>query len=587
MPYIFCSPYKLTFILLIALSIVQTTTAHSGAFIGSYKHAKPLLITHPLGYDGSTKTLYISVGHSSGFLFSEDMQTSIKNIIATWNEQQPSSYNLINGESEGMAFTDMDLESTLLHEMGHCLGLDHPNIGDKSQINPTSNATLTLKGSNHYFNLLSNNDQVDGSPDDNRGNDTNLHWFNQYNNPFMMPDSSDVRSLYINKAYLPNNDIFIANGSREFALLLGLINTEVVMQQQAFPQEIQRQLSADDIYTLQLAQAGFDRIHNTEDDYRIQLYYVGETDEADILLQPSLDNLASCRVGFNIHPQNANHAIIVSSDIYINIQQSWHFNLALNNQPPTLSPTPAYELLISKQQPTKTFHLAASDPDGDDTLIFWRLQDSDQAGVITDINADGNELRFTYTANNDAHETTEIRWTTYDQAGQATDTTMELSIQENHPPYISTSNLSGDIENGFNAYIHSGLSALIHLIDPEGGQQFEWHVTQPPKFGEFNLSGSEANYSINYSPNNNTQEMDDEVIYQITDINGDSTRFTLHFYTQTNSTELPDSDNNATSSNNNGEKSHGGLASLLLGFILLLRLQHHPIGFLLKRKHQK
>jgi hypothetical protein len=179
-----------------------------------------------------------------------------------------------------------------------------------------------------------------GSADDIRGDDVNLHWFNTSNNPFILPAGAiDGTTYFRGLANLPGADAYAENGDRSVAAVQGFANTEAVMQQGQLFDEAQRDLTADGVATIRLAESGIDEIENTVDDYSINLIYHGEF--SDPLNEPgcdiaiTMDDVASfafCSVGGAFI--GSNHIRITTAFISINSNFNWFYN-QISNDPDT------------------------------------------------------------------------------------------------------------------------------------------------------------------------------------------------------------------------------------------------------------
>lgn len=292
-------------------------------------------ITHPVGYTGNGADLVITVGISPLSLHIDAMEVPVRNVINTWNRLIPTTGNVLI-ESNGMLHNQFDFESVALHELGHCLGLGHPNLASESGLSGDDrNFTKATRGANNNFDLNSGIDGVVGSSDDLRGDDVNLHWFHkESNNPFMLAQVIDITTYSQSLDDLPSGDQFVVNGDRAVAELMGFKNTEAVMQQGILSGETRRTLTADDIATLRLAMSGLDRLAGTSDDYTIELRYEGITDTADIIFE--FDNQASfaaCEITGNYIDLERRHIAITEGHISLNTNFSWFFNDELAVEP--------------------------------------------------------------------------------------------------------------------------------------------------------------------------------------------------------------------------------------------------------------
>ena len=258
-------------IILLIITYALIPSAIAGTFLFAEDNETADVITHPQGYRGQGTNLIITVGISPSSLHGTEIALPIQNAINTWNQLIPTLGNSVSDEK--IPFNHFDFESVALHELGHCLGLAHPNLSSESGLSGENrNYTQSSRGGNNRYDLNSGNDGIAGSHDDLRGDDINLHWFRRKNNnPFTIAERIDVTTYSRNLAELPVGHTFATNGDRTVASLLGYQKTEAVMQQGIIAGEAQRTLTADDIATLKLAMSGLDRLAGTSDDYTLTL----------------------------------------------------------------------------------------------------------------------------------------------------------------------------------------------------------------------------------------------------------------------------------------------------------------------------
>ena len=314
-------------------------TVHAGAYMFAGELNGVDIVTHPAGYTGTGGTLTVTVCIEPSSPNAADMEIPVQNIVSTFNNLIPTPGNLLFGGDNNIPVGEVDFESTALHEVGHCIGLRHPNLASESGLTgPDRNYTKTTDGADNSFDLDDGADDVIGSSDDLRGDDVNLHWFrNSNNNPFTIAGTVDSTTYSRDVGDLPGGHSFVANGDRGVATLLGVPNTEAVMQQGSFSDEDQRQLTHDDVATLLYAMSGLDEIASTADDYTLNLSYAGMTNSCDIVLDfDNAASFASCAVGGLFI--NSTHVRITSASISFNTGSSWFFNTETQ---PVISVTPS------------------------------------------------------------------------------------------------------------------------------------------------------------------------------------------------------------------------------------------------------
>lgn len=302
-------------------------TAVAGAYISSNGTFVDR-ITHPSGYDGTGGTLVVEVCIAPSSEAQTEMLVSLENSIFRWNELAAASPNLFLGGSNDIPAGTVDFESTLVHEIGHCIGLAHPNAATESGLpGDDRNYTKADVGPNGVFDLDAGTDGLRGSADDIRGDDISLHWFNPDNNPFVLFEPVDASNYSIDTANLPMGDTFPANADRDVGASLGFPNTEAVMQQGAFFDEDQRQLAVDDVMMIRLGQAGVDETEGTADDYQLQLVYGGVQNGCDITVQVTGSSFAFCSVG--TQTISGNHRRVLPG-AFVQMESTttrdWYFN---------------------------------------------------------------------------------------------------------------------------------------------------------------------------------------------------------------------------------------------------------------------
>ncbi len=308
-----------------------TPLAHAGAYVFAENNGVNI-ITHPQGYFGSGGVVNVEVCVNPASSSATSLEQSTRNIVATFNRMIPDVGNLRTGLIGG---GEVDWESVTLHEVGHCLGLAHPNLASESGLSdPDRNYTKTRLGANGSYDLGIGSDGVRGSADDLRGDDENLHWFARADNdPFTLLNVPSFDALGYSRLLgeLPGSDAFPANGDRSVAPLYGAANTEAVMQQGSFGGELQRTLTADDVGTLRLAMSGLDEVEGTADDYTVALTYGGVKSGCDINIthDPTYGGFAVCNLNGSF--LSATHVRITSAEISVNPNFNWVFSTTDND----------------------------------------------------------------------------------------------------------------------------------------------------------------------------------------------------------------------------------------------------------------
>lgn len=384
------APSALVSTLGLLLALLLSPAAHAGAFIFADGSA-PNEITHPIGYVGvggpRTVTVCLNPSGVPGGNVALVEATVLK-VVATWNAQRVAERNLGLGSNNDLPSNQFDFESVLLHEVGHCLGLAHPNLASESGLNdPQANGTKSAVGSNGSFNVAAGADGLFGSFDDARGDDVNLYWYRRnLNRPLEFPATIDA-STFARTGNLPAGHSFAANADRQVLAALGTANTESVMQQLTFNDEAQRRLTGEDLSTIRLGRSGVDMVQGTADDYSIVLNYVGRTSncDVDIAFDPGA-GFAFCQVGGQVIAPN--HVRITTADIRMDSNAAWFFSAGPNTQtsitsdsPDPSAPGQAYTVAVSV---TKTGSVPSGTPGG-----MVEIDDGQGASCSLSLNGSG------------------------------------------------------------------------------------------------------------------------------------------------------------------------------------------------------
>lgn len=450
--------------------------AQAGAYIFAGEQYGTDLVAHPNGWTTSTRgELAVRVCITPGTPNAGVMTNSVQNIVDRFNLGVSTVGNVRLGSNNDLNASEIDFESTAIHEVGHCLGLAHSNLASESgESGDDRNYTKSTNGGDDSFDLGVGSDGVRGSPDDNRGDDVNLHWFEVgVNDPFDVADIVDENNYSNQDTDLPSSDNFAANGDRDVSALFGYPATEAIMQQGAFFDEDQRALSADDMATLKFARTGRDRVFGTGDDYQVVLEYGGISSSSQCDINLAFDDMET---GFAVCQASASlvsndYARFTSSDSYFNTGFNWHFSSRR-------IPFPAPDAITVNTLGTATEltnsddSLLANDVDqnsGQGLVVSTQPSREPQHGTVT-LTEDGT---FSYTNTNAKATTDSFQYRVCVDNTNPPETTcahqnVSIAIVENGPPTAQSDNLQL-AEGAHTSQVDGGASSLLaNDSDPEG-----------------------------------------------------------------------------------------------------------------------
>jgi hypothetical protein len=331
-------------------------TASGGTFLNVA--ANQNRVVHGGGYTGTGGEVAVSVCLDPGALpLSGDPEQAIRNAVAAFNALVPTNGNVVS-RSDGAGGSDF--ESVLLHEVGHCIGMDHNALGPSetcdttpdpfdsphlyfanafpgstgaaSTCSPPAPSPPVLTG---VFSTNPGVDGVRGSRDDIRGGDINRNWFRKnVNNPFETPPaivdrgnySMTVADLPVGHSFVENSTSFAPCSGPNTSALRGVTPTQNTMfPVNCNPNHIRR-LAPDDVALLRVARAGLNGTQGDADDYTLKLTYVGQASNCNIKIQFTSDaGFAVCQVGLS-SIAGSNDWRVTSGTAKFLRSANWYFN---------------------------------------------------------------------------------------------------------------------------------------------------------------------------------------------------------------------------------------------------------------------
>lgn len=339
--------------LLFLAASLASTAVQAGGFSFAWSQENPRLIVHPIGYTGGTNehlSIKVCIHSDVSAQQASEMEIPIKNAIAHWNALDPELENTVLS-SPNVPSGKIDFESVFMHELGHCMGLAHPNLATESGLSNANDQRYAkaLPGTNGSYNLDAGGDGVIGTSDDQRCDDENTNWFPvSSNDPFATLGTVIDDSTYSVEAGDPdtcneNGDLPVGHSFVEIAGLqvaqhYGLGSAEAVMHQGTRTQEAQRNINFDDAAMIRLAMSGADREQDTPDDYTYEIEFTEQQgthgENCDITVNMTGSSFGLCRSSaFVDYPVTDHFVLAVNPDpedprprIEFDPGIDWHFN---------------------------------------------------------------------------------------------------------------------------------------------------------------------------------------------------------------------------------------------------------------------
>ena len=332
--------------------VAATSSLHAASYFFSDGAMGPDFILHPSGYTGEGGVLRITVAARQGD-FSLPALGAIERALRTWEQQQPTTGNILTD----IGSEQLDFETLVLHEIGHCLGLAHNNAASESGL-PLEDRDFAkgLPGPNGVLDIDRGPDGIEGTSDDLRADDVSLNWSNIADDPFILPAIVDPTTYAVRSAF-PNINSRQVAASPAFVSVPD--NTQSVMNQGQLNGESLRSLSHDDVAGIQIARAGLDRIAGTADDYDIEFDWLSAlpgtatSEDVDIWIEfapvaggaasvlatfftregglggSAQMNACGCCIDRDIDPADRGgmlaHGVVVDADVVLPINRPWFF----------------------------------------------------------------------------------------------------------------------------------------------------------------------------------------------------------------------------------------------------------------------
>jgi len=143
------NPTRQTIVLFLQLFGIAAAFLPALANAGAYVFAGEVngldIITHPSGYTGAGGVLNVEVCIANTAVDAAAMEIPIQNIVNEINDMTASTPNLLFGGNNNIPGNKVDFESVALHELLHCTGLAHVNLGVQTGVSG-SNTDFTQSG---------------------------------------------------------------------------------------------------------------------------------------------------------------------------------------------------------------------------------------------------------------------------------------------------------------------------------------------------------------------------------------------------------------------------------------------------------
>jgi len=230
------------------------------------------------------------------------------------NAQQPGNLGALGANDPVHTYgrQNFDLQTTLVHELGHAFGFDHPEMGRDRPVDSTGRPiafqqarfTASTFGPNGRYEFDPGQpprDAIPGTADDQRGDDLSVHLVDADNNPLNAAAGRVDRTTFFLHALFnqPQPNSYAQTSTREVARTISNnpnLGLESVMVQDWAAAETRRALSYDDLNGLLYLQSGRDQDATLGvDNFTFRFAYDarGARGRADNAPPPGIDVLVS------------------------------------------------------------------------------------------------------------------------------------------------------------------------------------------------------------------------------------------------------------------------------------------------------